>query len=126
MTRLTAKELGQRGEDLAARYLVSKEYQIVERNWRCQFGEIDIIALQEEIMVFVEVKSRRGDAFGSAVESVSLAKEKRLLATGEFYMMENDLENVWWRIDIIAIQFSQYDEIESITQLEDAVRVDGN
>jgi len=67
------RALGQFGERVAADHLEAKGYRIVERNYRCREGEVDIIAQVDDCLVFVEVKTRRGDAMGSALESVTLS-----------------------------------------------------
>ena len=71
-------EIGLMGEDLAANYLIEQGYRILERNWRCKHFEIDIIASYEDILVFIEVKTRSSLAFGFPEESISKTKMKRL------------------------------------------------
>jgi putative endonuclease len=73
---LIRKQTGNKGEDLAADYLVAAGYRIVGRNYRCPFGEIDIVAEEGKTLVFVEVKSRRNDAYGSPQTAVGLEKQR--------------------------------------------------
>jgi putative endonuclease len=73
-----ANAVGAYGERLAARYLIESGMQILDRNWRCDQGEIDIVAMDETCLVIVEVKTRRSLAFGSPVEAVTAAKAARL------------------------------------------------
>ena len=94
---------GRRGEKLAAEFLIRRGYQIIERNWRCPTGEVDLIAQKEASLVFVEVRTRRGRAYGSAEESVTPAKQARLIELAETYCQENKIENQSWRIDVVAV-----------------------
>ncbi|MDF2442032.1 MAG: putative endonuclease [Subtercola sp.] len=71
-------ELGRRGEELAAQYLVEQGYGILERNWRCRQGEIDVVAEHEGVTVFVEVKTRSGLRYGHPFEAITIAKMARL------------------------------------------------
>jgi hypothetical protein len=69
------RQLGRRGEDLATAYLRQQGYVILARNWRCPVGEIDIVAREGEILAFVEVRTRRGDRFGTPEESITRQAE---------------------------------------------------
>ncbi|RFA08719.1 hypothetical protein B7R54_05360 [Subtercola boreus] len=71
-------EVGRRGEDLAADYLLEQGYSILERNWRCRQGEIDVVAEHEGVTVFVEVKTRSGLRYGHPFEAITIAKLARL------------------------------------------------
>jgi putative endonuclease len=95
-------KLGRWGEDQAVLYLESRDYRIVERGFRCRFGEIDIIARTDAELVFCEVKTRRPGALVAPEEAVSRAQQKRLIKTAAWYLnrypWEGDL-----RFDVIAI-----------------------
>jgi putative endonuclease len=96
-------ELGKRGEALAAEHLVARGYAILERNWRCAIGEIDIVALDADEVVFVEVKTRTSVTFGhpfEAITSVKLARMRRL-ATAWCEAHPESRRHV--RIDVVAI-----------------------
>lgn len=82
-------ETGAAGEELAVDYLLKKDYLILERNWRCKHFEIDIIASLQNILVFVEVKTRKSIDFGYPEESISKIKMKRLKLAGTFYHYQN-------------------------------------
>ncbi len=84
MTRRRLR-LGALGERLAAAHLESKGYRILHRNWRCREGEVDLVAERDGCLVFVEVRTRRGEAHGSPEESVTAAKAARLLAVAEAF-----------------------------------------
>lgn len=100
----TRREIGQWGEQMAADYLAGKGYRIIERNWCCAGGELDIIAAEGERLVFVEVRTRRGGRFGSAAESVTPAKQNRLIELAQTYLQEKTETPPAWRIDVVAIQ----------------------
>jgi putative endonuclease len=77
---------GARAEDLCAELLRSYGLRIIERNWRCRHGEIDLIAEERGTLVFAEVRMRSGESFGGAAESVTGAKQARLLAAAKLYL----------------------------------------
>ena len=122
---MTTTELGRRGEEIASQALESQGYQVVEKNWRCRTGEIDIVARDGEYWVFVEVKLRSSDAFGTPEEAVTVAKQKRLLNTGMMYLAEHGLDEVEWRIDVVAITLADSGKVHRLTIYQDAVRIDG-
>lgn len=87
---MAAKDiLGRAGEDRAVRYLIDSGYDIVERNWRCVQGEIDIVALTGRVLVFVEVKTRRSIAFGHPFEALDVRKRRRLWKLAHAWMAEH-------------------------------------
>lgn len=94
-------DLGRKGEDAAERYLRQKGYDIIERNWVYVKYEIDIIARNEEYIVFVEVKTRSSNQWGNPEEAVSKGKIKRLVEAADFYLREYDIDQPA-RFDIIA------------------------
>ncbi len=94
--------IGKKGEEVAMNYLESLGYKILETNWRFSRAEVDIIAMDKEIMVFVEVKTRSYDAFGQPEEFVSRAKEQLLMDAASVYMEQ--AKHDWEiRFDIISI-----------------------
>lgn len=98
--------LGQFGEEQAARYLRRRFYTILERNYRCRFGEIDVIARRGGVLAFVEVKLRRDDSHGEAREFVTARKRQRLLAAAQLWLSqhESDLQP---RFDVIEVYAPQ-------------------
>lgn len=94
-------DLGKRGEDEAVKHLQQKGYKIIERNWVYEKYEIDIIARDEEFIVFVEVKTRSSNQWGNPEEAVSKGKIKRIVAAADFYLKEYDIE-LPARFDVIA------------------------
>lgn len=96
------KLLGAWGESLASDFLRKKRYRIVAANYRCRFGEIDLIAENRKYLVFVEVKLRKNAAFAEAMEFVDRHKRERLLRTAELYLAQNETEKQP-RFDVIEI-----------------------
>ena len=96
------KVCGDWGEDRAARYLRLHGYRILERNFRCRQGEIDIIAAKGGFVVFVEVKQRKNADFGQAREFVTLTKQRRVIAAAELWILKNRCE-LQPRFDVIEI-----------------------
>lgn len=90
------------GETIAAQYLIKKKYQIVATNFRCRFGEIDIIAANKRNLLFVEVKLRKSAAFASAAEFVDYHKQNRLRSTAAYYLSENPTK-LQPRFDVIEV-----------------------
>ena len=102
MTKI-GKQLGSWGESVAAVHLEAKGFVIKEKNWRHQLGEIDIIAQDDTELVFVEVKTRRGNQLGSPEEGLTVEKSRRLLLLAQAYLSENDMD-ADWRIDLVAVE----------------------
>ena len=100
---MNADEFGRWGEDTAAVYLGRADYEIVARNWRTEHGEIDLVTRHEGAWVFVEVKARRSGDYGTPEEAITPAKRQRLLESALSYLAEHDLDDVEWRIDVVAI-----------------------
>jgi putative endonuclease len=99
--------LGASGERLAAATLEREGYMIVARNWRCLYGEIDLVAQDDNELVFVEVKTRRGVRMGSPEEAVSPAKRRKLLASAQTYLAERGEEQRPYRFDVVAVELDE-------------------
>lgn len=112
--------LGQYGEGLAARHLVAKGYEIVDRNWRCEAGEMDLVARTDDCLAFVEVRTRRGRAMGTPEESITTAKKARLITLSEAYVQEVDWQGDW-RIDVIAIELDPRGQVQRLEHYENAI-----
>ena len=100
---LHAKEFGKAAEEDAAKFLSEKGYKILERNYRSRFGEIDIIAKDGDVTVFVEVKARRNDNKGTSLSAVTPAKQKKISLTAIFYMKVNNILGQRVRFDVVAM-----------------------
>lgn len=99
------QEIGQNGENIAEKYLKENGYIIIERNFRCRQGEIDIIAKDGEEIVFIEVKTRRSIICGNPAEAVNILKQKHIKKVAEVYVYLNHIENVYIRFDVIEIYY---------------------
>jgi putative endonuclease len=97
------KAIGIYGEAAAAAYLTEQGYEILATNWHCARGELDIVDRHNAVLVFVEVKTRRGSQPDAAFASVSAAKRERLIASAYLYLEQHKLDDVQWRIDVIAV-----------------------
>lgn len=114
---MTTKDTGARGELLAEAFLKKQGYRIVERNFRCKFGEIDIVGFKKGVLSFIEVKTRSSDAFGQPVDSVDKAKQKRLVRLANYYLYKKKAgDALHCRFDVVSIMMAKdKPEIELIT-----------
>ena len=119
-TRDHRQDLGRRGEDLAASLLTAKGYDILDRNWRCETGELDLVARDGPCLTFVEVRTRRGRTMGSPEESITPAKQARLISLGDAYVQAHDWAGDW-RIDVVAVEMDQHGRLLRVDHYENAV-----
>ena len=103
MTR-SRKNIGNLGEEIATKFLQEKAYNIVQRNYRWARGEIDIIARQDNVLVFVEVKTARGNSFGPPENWVDQRKQEQVGMVAEKYLQENGINGMECRFDVIAVE----------------------
>jgi len=94
---------GKDGERLAERYLRRKGYTLIERNYRCRGGEVDLIVLDRKIVVFVEVKTRSDHRFGTPVEAVENRKQQKMIQAAQFFLNNKGLHEREARFDVIGI-----------------------
>lgn len=99
------KQFGDKGESLAASFLKEKGMRILAHQYRSPAGEIDLICLDGEELVFVEVKTRNSHVYGFPEESITLKKIQHLLRVAEQYLQQTYVKHVSWRIDVIAISY---------------------
>lgn len=97
------KEIGRFGEDTASKYLEESGYTILDRNFKCRSGEIDIIARDGNYIVFIEVKTRSGSFYGTPGEAVNELKQHKIIKVSETYIMKRKLFNYDFRFDVIEI-----------------------
>lgn len=116
------KDIGYLGESLAIKYLVNKGYSILEKNYRIKLGEIDIICRKNNILIFVEVKSRYTNNYGYPIESVTYSKQKKIINISKFYILTNKCYNSNIRYDIIEVLLNNSNEFYNINHIEDAFR----
>jgi putative endonuclease len=99
------RELGRRGEAVAEEFLRTHRYTIVARNYRCRAGEIDLVALDGSVLVFVEVRSRRGTLAGTPLESIDGRKQARVARVAQHFVATRGLHHHDARFDVIGIRF---------------------
>ena len=115
------QRLGEAGERIASRYLEQQGYQVVDRNIRRREGEIDLVALHGETLVFVEVKLRTSRKMGAAVQAVSPAKGARLRGLAEAYSADHPELPANLRIDLVAIELTVGGEVGQLNHVQNAV-----
>jgi putative endonuclease len=115
------KETGAIGEKLAADYLKKRGYKIIQRNFRCREGEIDIIVQKGECLVFVEVRTKRNAAFGTPEESVTFLKKSKLISLANVYLQAYDRQPLSWRIDVVAVELTPDNRASRLEHIENAV-----
>ena len=103
MNTISTKKTGKTGEVIALSHLKNNGYKIIDRNYTCSMGEIDIIAMNEGDVVFIEVKSRRSEHFGNPSEAVDINKQKKISRVALFYMKEKNLLGCSARFDVVAV-----------------------
>jgi len=113
------RDEGKRGEDIACDYLKKQGYKIIDRNFRIRGGEIDIIALDSsagsgQVLVFIEVKTRRSHEFGSPLEAITYWKMKALIKTAEFYKVQHPHLPESMRIDALGIILDSENNLASV------------
>ncbi|MGB3686451.1 MAG: YraN family protein [Ornithinimicrobium sp.] len=104
--RQTSRAVGEQGEQIAAEHLASLGVQIIDRNWRCSIGEIDIVGRDQDALVFYEVKTRRSARFGSPAEAITGAKAARLRRLATRWLTEHEDRASDVRVDVLALTMS--------------------
>ncbi len=112
------KEIGKWGENIACQYLKENQYNILERNFLCRQGEIDIIAkdLVKNELVFIEVKTRSNFKYGNPADSVDKNKQRHMKSAIKYYIYKNGVKNIAIRIDVIEIYIYETCKINHIKQ----------
>jgi putative endonuclease len=113
--------LGRTGEHLAAEALTNTGYHILECNFRCRYGEIDLVAEDGHDLIFVEVKTRRGTSYGRPEDALTFYKRRKLLEVASYYLDLHTCSDRSWRIDVVAVQFSRSGKLEEIRIYQHAV-----
>ena len=119
-TSKPTQPFGRYGEELARAYLEKASYQIITTNWHCPLGEIDIIAQKDNILVFVEVRSRHAENTEASFESVNTRKQTKLAALASDYIDTHHLDDTTWRIDVIGVAIPRSGKA-IIEHIEDAL-----
>jgi putative endonuclease len=118
---MSRKETGALGEKLAQDFLKKKGYRILQTNYRCPRGEVDIVALHQNCLVFVEVRSKTNLNFGTPEESITYNKMKHLERAAYYYQQSHDHLPSSWRIDVIAIEFDTDLRCKRLEVIENAL-----
>jgi putative endonuclease len=119
--KMQRKATGNLGEKYACDYLKKKGYRLLETNYRCKHGEIDIVARRKGSLVFVEVRTKTSLGFGSPEESISFTKRSHMRANAYYYLQSHQDENQQWSIGVIAIELNPEGKPSRIEFLENAV-----
>jgi len=104
---MSRRETGILGEKLAAEFLRERGYRIIETNYRCPEGEVDIVAWHGDSLVFVEVRTKRSRQFGSPEESITPIKKERLRLVAAHYREDHDGLPEQWRIDVVVVELDR-------------------
>jgi len=115
------QETGNLGEKLAAGFLQKQGYRIIESNYRCPEGEVDIVARRKDCLVFVEVRTKKSQEFGSPEESITPAKMDKLRRVAAHYQQTHGDMPASWRIDVVAVEMDRQSRPLRIEHIENAV-----
>jgi putative endonuclease len=119
---MNKKSVGDLGESIAGNLLKKKGYKIVQRNYRCKHGEIDIVAEIKRTLVFVEVRTKSSLEFGTPEESVTAGKKKKIVSSVFDYLNDHKCLSRIWRIDFIGIELSGDGSIKRVNHIENAIQ----
>ena len=109
---MNRRETGTQYQERAAEYLIAQNYQILERNYRIRSGEIDIIARDGTVLVFIEVKYRKNDESGNPLEAVDIRKQRKIIKVARYYLYQKKYGDVPCRFDVIGICGSHIEHIK--------------
>jgi putative endonuclease len=118
---MSKKTLGAFGEEVAVRELEGKGYRILDRNWRVQEGEIDVIAEHEGEIVFVEVKTRTSDLYGGPEDSITKQKRNRIIRASLAYLLKTERLESDWRVDLIGIHCTPEKKLLRVEHYESVI-----
>jgi putative endonuclease len=117
------RAIGNMGEDLAQDYLKNLGYEIIERNFKCNIGELDIIGLDGSHISFIEVKARYGNCYGSPCEAVTYSKQRKIYKAAQFYIMIKKLHKCNFRFDVVEVMLNKKDTTPSIRLIKNAFQI---
>lgn len=123
--KIGPKELWIKGEGVARKFLKKRGYKILKRNYVSKTGEIDIVAYNKGIIAFVEVKARLSERYGSPVLAITKGKKRKIVKTALCYLLENKIENIDYRFDVVSILFTKEAYKPIIEFFEGAFTSDG-
>jgi putative endonuclease len=117
----TNKNLGALGEKIAEKFLTSRRFRIIDRNFSTPFGEIDLVAEQADYTVFIEVKTRTSDKFGSPLSSITREKQNHIVKNCQFYIKRYSLCGKPCRIDVIGISLCKSGKLKVLNHIKNAI-----
>lgn len=113
------RQVGLAGEEAARLYLEKQGYKVIERNYRCPLGELDLIALDERTTVIIEIRAKTGLSYGSPEESITADKGRRLLRLAQYYLKSKSKTDAPSRIDLVAVMLNNNDlTVKSINHIK--------
>lgn len=116
------KDVGNYGENLSSEFLKRNGYSILSRNFRNKCGEIDIICKKDDLIIFVEIKSRYSSSYGHPTEAITYSKQKQIIKLCKFYICINNLINYNFRFDVVEVFLNKNNNHYSINHITDAFR----
>ncbi|WP_298837498.1 YraN family protein [Clostridium sp.] len=117
------KDIGKFGEEIAENFLKNLNYRIIEKNFRCKCGEIDLIAASKDYICFIEVKTRYGINFGIPAESVTIYKQHKIYKTAQVYILKKNIINSNFRFDVIEVLLNRDNNDFLVNHIEDAFQL---
>ncbi len=121
MMKLSKTRTGQIGEELALKFLLKKGYKLIEKNFRCSLGEIDLIVSDsDKNLIFVEVRSKTDTLFGEPFETVGIKKQRRIYRLAEYYLNHKDIEEAPCRFDVISLLLDSSGKLQKLEHIEKA------
>lgn len=114
------RQFGSYAEGLVIKFLQEQGYKILQKNYRCKFGEIDIIAKHQEFLVFIEVKARTSCKFGLPQDSINYHKQQKIRNVSQVYLSVHNLHQKPIRYDVVALLFNKQYELEKIEVIKNA------
>ena len=116
------KDIGNYGEDISYDFLKKQGYYVLSRNFRTKYGEIDIICKKNDLIIFIEIKSRYNYNHGSPIEAITYSKQMQIIKLCKFYIYTNNLIKYNVRFDVIEVFFNIDNNLHSINHITDAFR----
>jgi len=107
------QDRGRFGEELALEYFLKRDYQLLARNYRTRYGEIDVVVEKGEVVVFIEVRTRQNNGMGAPVETITRAKRHRLIKTALHFIQRKRMQNRQFRFDVFIIDGQNLEHIEN-------------
>ncbi len=118
-SKKSTKDIGQHAETSAKKHLLDSGLRYITKNYRCRKGEIDLIMLDKDQLVFVEVKYRRNQKFGSGFDMVTASKQKKLIETARYYLNQEGLsESISCRFDVVSLEPSYSNKTDNVIETQ--------